>query len=107
MRLFYAGDVHGSEKCWGKFLNAAKFYRVDTLIMGGDITGKVLVPIVDQGGGRHTASILGAQETVEESELPELRKRIRFNGFYPYECDREGYRRPSLTRRSAKPSSRR
>ena len=40
MRLYYAGDVHGSEKCWRKFLNAAKFYEADTLIMGGDITGQ-------------------------------------------------------------------
>ena len=42
MKIYYAGDVHGSEKCWRKFLNAAKFYEVDTLVMGGDITGKVL-----------------------------------------------------------------
>ena len=46
MKLYYAGDVHGSEKCWRKFLGAARFYEVDTLIMGGDITGKLMVPVV-------------------------------------------------------------
>ncbi|MGZ4482190.1 MAG: metallophosphoesterase family protein, partial [Gaiellales bacterium] len=88
MRIYYAGDVHGSEKCWRKFLNAAKFYEVDTLVMGGDITGKVMVPIVETADGRHQARVLGRDEVVASSELDELEKRIRFNGFYPYRCDR-------------------
>ena len=93
VKIYYAGDVHGSEKCWRKFLNAAKFYEVDTLVMGGDITGKVMVPIVARGGGRHQARVLGRDETVSEEGLDELEKRIRFNGFYPYRCDREEYQR--------------
>jgi Icc-related predicted phosphoesterase len=93
LRLFYAGDVHGSEKCWRKFLNAARFYEVDTLVMGGDITGKVMVPVVEHGGGRHRARVLGRDETVDAVELEELEKRIRFNGFYPYRCDRDEYGR--------------
>ena len=93
VKIYYAGDVHGSEKCWRKFLNAAKFYEVDTLVMGGDITGKVMVPIVARGGGRHQARMLGRDETVSDEGLDELEKRIRFNGFYPYRCDREEYQR--------------
>jgi Icc-related predicted phosphoesterase len=93
VRIYYAGDVHGSEKCWRKFLNAAKFYEVDTLILGGDITGKVMVPVVDEGDGTHRAHVLGRDETVTEEQLPDLEKRIRFNGFYPYRCDRAGYQR--------------
>ncbi|MGZ4430483.1 MAG: metallophosphoesterase family protein [Gaiellales bacterium] len=93
MRIYYAGDVHGSEKCWRKFLNAAKFYEVDTLVMGGDITGKVMVPIVETADGRHQARVLGRDEVVASSELDELEKRIRFNGFYPYRCDRKEYQR--------------
>ena len=93
MKLYYAGDVHGSEKCWRKFLNAARFYEVDTLIMGGDITGKLMVPIVAGAGGRHLARVLGRDESVAEDELEELEKRIRFNGFYPYRCDRAEYER--------------
>ena len=93
MKLYYAGDVHGSEKCWRKFLNAARFYEVDTLVMGGDITGKVMVPIVVTGDGRHEASVLGRTETVADDGLEELEKRIRFNGFYPYRCDRPEYER--------------
>ncbi len=95
MRLYYAGDVHGSEKCWRKFLDAAKFYEADTLIMGGDITGKLMVPVVATADGRHEASVLGRPETVTADGLDDLEKRIRFNGFYPYRCDRAEYERLS------------
>ena len=39
MNLFFATDVHGSEICWKKFINAGKFYKADVLILGGDMTG--------------------------------------------------------------------
>jgi len=93
VKLYYAGDVHGSEKCWRKFLNAAKFYEADTLIMGGDITGKMMVPIVETADGRHEARVLGKHEIVSSGELEDMEKRIRFNGFYPYRCDRAEYER--------------
>ncbi len=91
MKLYYAGDVHGSEKCWRKFLGAARFYEVDTLIMGGDITGKLMVPVVATADGGYEASVLGRPETVAADGLDDLEKRIRFNGFYPYRCDRTEY----------------
>jgi uncharacterized protein len=93
MKLYYAGDVHGSEKCWRKFLNAARFYEVDTLIMGGDITGKLMVPVVGSGNGSYQAQVLGRNETVPADGLEDLEKRIRFNGFYPHRCDRAEYER--------------
>ena len=49
MRIFFATDIHGSEVCWRKFLNAGKFHKADVLIMGGDMTGKAMVPIVANG----------------------------------------------------------
>ena len=45
MKVFFATDIHGSETCWRKFLNAAAFYKADMVILGGDVTGKVMVPI--------------------------------------------------------------
>ena len=36
-RLFFATDLHGSERTFRKFINAGKFYEVDVLVMGGDI----------------------------------------------------------------------
>jgi uncharacterized protein len=55
MRIFFATDIHGSEVCWRKFLNARAVYEPDAMIIGGDITGKVLVPVVADGPDRWTA----------------------------------------------------
>src|SRR4051812_49398081 len=52
LKLFFATDIHGSDLCWKKFINAAKFFGCQVLVMGGDMTGKMLVPIVDLGDGR-------------------------------------------------------
>ena len=49
LELYYASDVHGSEQCWRKFLGAGRFYGVQALIMGGDLTGKAIVPITVDG----------------------------------------------------------
>jgi Icc-related predicted phosphoesterase len=94
MRLFYAGDVHGSERCFRKFLNAAAFYNADVLIMGGDITGKVMTPLVEERPGRYTATVFGRTEKAKRPrDIEELEEQIRFNGFYPYRCTREEYDR--------------
>lgn len=42
LALYYTSDVHGSERCFLKFLNAAKFYGVDTLILGVISPGRFL-----------------------------------------------------------------
>jgi Icc-related predicted phosphoesterase len=85
--IFFSSDVHGSEKCWMKFINAAKFYGAQALVMGGDITGKAIVPIVQNGQGNYTMEFLGKTSRLEQNDLPEAQKRVRFNGFYPYICD--------------------
>ena len=56
--IFFATDVHGSDVCWKKFINAGKFYGADVLILGGDMTGKAIVPIIEQGGGKFRAVLL-------------------------------------------------
>jgi Icc-related predicted phosphoesterase len=88
LRIYYTGDIHGSELCFQKFLRAPAFYKADVAIIGGDITGKALLPIVDQGDGHFAARLQGADRVVGEAELPELEDHVRFNGFYPYRCDR-------------------
>jgi Icc-related predicted phosphoesterase len=94
MRIYYAGDIHGSELCWRKFLAAADFYEADALVLGGDLTGKALVPIVERQPGEWHAHALGRDEHLKsDDELAELEKRVRFNGFYPYRCSEDEYRR--------------
>jgi Icc-related predicted phosphoesterase len=88
-KIYFATDIHGSEICMRKFLNAGKFYRCDTLIMGGDITGKMIVPIVDRGQGQHTATLYGRSLEVTGDGLAKLRKTIADAGFYAYDTTPE------------------
>jgi len=68
-----------------KFLNSAKFYQANVLILGGDITGKMIVPIVDQGNGTYAADFLGTQQILKTpEEKAALEKNIRNSGYYPY-----------------------
>jgi Icc-related predicted phosphoesterase len=94
VRIFYAGDVHGSERLWRKFLNAAAFYEAEVLVLGGDLTGKILVPLVELRPDEWSARVLGRDETLRgEAAVADAEKRIRFNGHYPYRCDEDEYRR--------------
>jgi Icc-related predicted phosphoesterase len=91
--LYYAADIHGSERCWRKFLNAGRFYGADVLILGGDVTGKMLVPIVRRDGG-WVGRVLGRVERAEtRDELTRLLEILRVNGLYPYVCDDDEYDR--------------
>src|SRR2546427_13305463 len=45
LRIYFATDIHGSDRCFRKFLAAAESYEADALVLGGDIAGKGLVPI--------------------------------------------------------------
>ena len=82
-RLFFATDVHGSEQCFRKFVNAAEVYEVSALVLGGDVTGKVVVPLVANGDGAWHGELYGEPITARgEEELGALRKRIRTMGRY-------------------------
>ncbi len=88
VRLYYASDIHGSDVLWRKFLNAAAAYRVSVLVMGGDLTGKVVVPLVETAGGFHV-ELFGVPQTVSGEELEEMENRIRANGMYPHRMSAE------------------
>jgi len=36
LKIFYVTDIHGSEICWKKFLNAGPHYGADVVIVGGE-----------------------------------------------------------------------
>ena len=85
MKLFFATDVHGSEICWKKFINAAKFYEADTLILGGDMPGKAVVPIIDQGNIHWKVTLLEQETILEGTEAVEkMVQTIQNRGYYPY-----------------------
>jgi Icc-related predicted phosphoesterase len=82
-RLFFATDVHGSETCFRKFVNAAKAYEATAIILGGDITGKQLVFVVAENGGWRigegpTAERLDTTEALEAAQKP-----LSAGGLYP------------------------
>jgi Icc-related predicted phosphoesterase len=82
-RVFFATDLHGSWRTFRKFLNAASFYEAHVLVMGGDVTGKVLVPIIDLGGERYRMQIVGERrEAAGKDELRELQAIIEDLGQY-------------------------
>jgi Icc-related predicted phosphoesterase len=83
--IFFATDVHGSDICWKKFISAGKFYGADILILGGDMTGKAIVPIIHQGGETFK-SVLLEQESIlrGEDQVVEMEKHIKSRGYYPY-----------------------
>jgi Icc-related predicted phosphoesterase len=84
-KLFFATDIHGSDICWSKFLNAGKFYEADVLILGGDMTGKAVVPFIHQGGKNYRVTLLEQVFDISnDSELQDMTKRVRSRGYYPY-----------------------
>lgn len=83
--LYYTSDIHGSDRCWRKFLGAGKHYKVDSLIMGGDLTGKAIVPIRQRDDGTYDTEFLGeVRRARDQSELDEIIAAVRFNGMYPW-----------------------
>ena len=88
LRLYFATDIHGSETCWRKFLNSGKHYKADVMVLGGDMTGKALVPIVEQGSGRWRASLLENRYDFEsEEEVQEFEDAVKRRGYYPFRTD--------------------
>ena len=83
MKIFFATDIHGSETCWRKFLNAAAFYKADLVILGGDVTGKVMIPIVAHTG-YWQVTVRGESIRMEtQEELAAIQTQIRNRGSYP------------------------
>lgn len=83
MRILFVTDLHAGETCFRKFLNAAKFYEAQGLITGGDLAGKMLVPIVKTGSGVYEATYYGSTVKVRShAEVERLVKTLRNAGFY-------------------------
>jgi Icc-related predicted phosphoesterase len=92
-KLFFATDLHGSERTFRKFVNAGKFYDVNLLIMGGDILGKIAVPIIKDDNGHYRAHLQGRTEHLaSEDEKKKLIERIDTLGYYYKIMDEDEYR---------------
>jgi len=90
-RLFFATDVHGSEPTFRKFINAGKFYKVDVLVLGGDITGKMLIPIIALGNNTYRATLQSKLYNLQKDDLPEFESRLAKLGFYSSQMSEREY----------------
>jgi Icc-related predicted phosphoesterase len=82
-KALFTTDIHGSEICFKKFIAAAKFYKANVLIMGGDCTGKMLVPIICHNNSVYTSNYLDKEWRLTEEELPDFERKIKNSGYYP------------------------
>ena len=92
LTIFYVADIHGSDVCFRKWLNAAGFYGADVLIIGGDLTGKVLLPIYRGVGNAHgwTTTWKNREQPLEtRREVDELIRAARNEGTYAFETTAE------------------
>jgi Icc-related predicted phosphoesterase len=95
VRLFYASDIHGTEVLWRKFLNAGKAYSTDALIMGGDLTGKAVIALVNTGEGYRVELFGETQILCDEAEIEEIERQIRGKGMYPHRMTQDEVERVS------------
>jgi uncharacterized protein len=92
VKIFFASDLHGSNVCFKKFVNSAKFYGADVLVLGGDLTGKAVIPIAEQPDGSFLTFQHGEQMRINSrDELDEFVKRQGNMGFYPTVMSEQEY----------------
>lgn len=88
--IFYVADIHGADLCFKKWLNAGRAYGADVIVIGGDLTGKVLVPLYPSPAGGRSVTWHGRIVELEtRSEIDEFTRRIRSEGAYAYETTPE------------------
>ena len=92
IRIFFVTDIHGSNHCYRKFLNALKAYNVDVGILLGDLTGKVMIPLVEKVGGGWETTLMGAHTEINtQEELDKLKKTIEMMGYYWIHLTRDDF----------------
>ena len=91
IKLFYVTDIHGSNVCYRKFLNALPIYGIDVAILNGDLLGKVLVPLVEKGSGWESTLVGNHVEIGTQEELAEIKKTVENLGYYWIHQTRDEY----------------
>jgi uncharacterized protein len=86
VRLYVVSDFHASAPAWRKMLNAVRMnvYKADAVLYAGDLTGKAIVPVVQNDDGWE-AELLGQKRRPRnEQELQDLDRDIAALGYYPF-----------------------
>lgn len=101
LKIWFSTDIHGSNACFRKFLKLLDvqkpMMKPNIMIIGGDITGKELVPIRREktyGGCRYEyIDRDGNTKKISEKNLDEELEFLRDGGRYPIICDKTEYQR--------------
>ncbi len=78
--------MHAAEKAWRKFVNAIRgnVYKADIGLLAGDLTGKAIVPIIDNNG-RYETELFGVHRSARsDQDLAELERDIADVGYYSF-----------------------
>ena len=88
--MFFVTDLHGSELCFRKFISAISIYNADAAIALGDLAGKMVVPVFDNGNGSYDVNFLAQEIHLNnKTELDQQLAKINNIGFYPYMTDKK------------------
>jgi Icc-related predicted phosphoesterase len=91
-RLFFASDFHGSQRIFRKFVNSAKHYEANVLVMGGDVVGKLAIPVIRESNGYFRAHLMGKTERLEgPADLKNFEDRLGTLGYYSKIMDEDEY----------------
>ena len=88
LKLLFTTDVHGSDVCWKKFVKAIDHFGADIAILGGDLTGKMVIPVVEDGT-EYSYNLFGTDNRIPADQLETECAKISNAGYYPYLCNKE------------------
>ena len=88
-RLFFVADLHGSERCFRKFVNAAPIYKADVILVGGDIAAKTITPLFPADGGWGGAYLGGRRVAHSSDEVEGFESDLRAVGTIPFRTTAE------------------
>ncbi len=92
LRCYMCSDLHAANRTFRKLLNAIKLnvYETQVVLIAGDLTGKAIVPVIAQGGGRYYATFLDQEYHIEtEAERQKVEQSISDIGYYPHVASQE------------------
>lgn len=83
-KILFSSDLHGSDMVFSKLLNAAIANKVDAIVIGGDLSGKTITPIIDVGNGVFKTNYLGTVKVVNNvNAFNQIERDINNIGSYP------------------------
>ncbi len=89
LTIFFATDIHGSDLCFKKVLAAPAFYKADAVVLGGDLTGKMVIPVLRTGRGWEARQAGGTVQLDGEAAVAAFEKSVSEAGYYPFRTTAE------------------